>query len=144
MYGTVYKPLRQITAERYGADNGNAVPLGAQGNTDIFVNEYRDPIHAGGAEIGRSLHNLPNRRPLVNLSFRKLVPQSLVCSDVTPRSLRLHYPSQRPGRTAYVLGLLRGIGRRFSTELVSKQVDSTDPGAADAIFFVSWEDGGRS
>jgi hypothetical protein len=61
------------------------------------------------------LRNLDNMHTRVALSFPQLEPPSFKVTDVTDRSLRLHYYSKRPGLAPLAIGMVKGLGKRFST-----------------------------
>ncbi len=61
------------------------------------------------------LRNLDNMHTRVQLSFPELEPPSFKVTDVTSDSLRLHYYSKRPGLAPLAIGMVKGLGKRFST-----------------------------
>ena len=66
------------------------------------------------------LRNLDNMHTRIALTFPKLEPPSFKVTDVTATSLRLHYYSKRPGLAPLVIGMVKGLGKRFSTPVVTK------------------------
>lgn len=76
---------------------------------------YGDLMRLAGATLPEFLQNLDNLHARVGLTFTHLNPPSFRCSDETDESLRLHYYSSREGLAHLVIGLLRGLGERFST-----------------------------
>jgi hypothetical protein len=61
------------------------------------------------------LRNLDNMHTRVALSFPELQPPSFKVTDVADGSLRLHYYSQRDGLAPLAIGMVKGLGKRFST-----------------------------
>jgi Haem-NO-binding len=68
-----------------------------------------------GDNIVEFLQNLDNMHTRVALVFPELEPPSFRVSAVTPTGLRLHYRSPRPGLAPVVIGMVRGLGKRFGT-----------------------------
>jgi Haem-NO-binding len=63
------------------------------------------------------LRNLDNMHTRVALTFPDLKPPSFKVSDIADGSLRLHYYSDRPGLAPLVVGMIKGLGKRFSTKV---------------------------
>jgi hypothetical protein len=61
------------------------------------------------------LRNLDHMHTRVALSFPELEPPSFKVTDVTESSLRLHYYSKRDGLAPLAIGMVKGLGKRFST-----------------------------
>lgn len=94
---------------------------------------------AGGNSLGEFLENLPVFHDRVALLYPKLVPPRFEISDRAEGSLRLHYFSDRAGLTAFVGGLISGLGRMFSTPARSTLLQSRARGADHDVFLVEWE-----
>lgn len=104
---------------------------------------YGDLFRMGGATFREFMLNLHSLHTRVALSFPDLDPPSFWCSDVTDRSLRLHYQSRRPGLGPMVVGLVKGLGRHFGADVEITAV----PRAADADheqFLVTYGESVRS
>jgi Haem-NO-binding len=76
---------------------------------------YGPLLQFAGSNLFDFLQNLDNMHTRVALTFPELEPPSFWCSKIEPRSLRLHYRSTRPGLAPLVLGLIKGLGKRFGT-----------------------------
>jgi hypothetical protein len=61
------------------------------------------------------LRNLDNMHTRIALTFTKLEPPSFKVTELGDGSLRLHYHSKRPGLAPLVIGMIKGLGKRFST-----------------------------
>jgi hypothetical protein len=68
-----------------------------------------------GSNLVDFLRNLDNRHTRVALTFPELEPPSFKVTDVTDKSLRLHYYSKRPGLAPVAMGMVKGLGKRFNT-----------------------------
>lgn len=102
-------------------------------------NGYGDLLDASGRTLPQFLENLPNFHTRVALIFPALEPPHFRTTDVTTRSLRLHYTSRRAGLSSFVLGLLRGLSKMFDTPIAVEHARKKDDGADHDEFVVSWE-----
>lgn len=78
---------------------------------------YGEMLELSGDNFVEFVRNLDNLHVRVGLSFPKLSPPSFHCTDVTEESLRLHYRSKRAGLAPMVIGLIKGLGKLFDTEV---------------------------
>jgi len=99
---------------------------------------YGGLMKAAGKTLPEFLGNLPNFHSRVSMIFPKLQPPRFECSDITDRSLLLHYFSHRPGLAPFVVGLMQGLGKMFSTPVVVRRTAAKDQGADHDIFEVTW------
>ena len=99
---------------------------------------YGPMMRSGGRTVKEFLVNLPNFHTHVAMVYPKLEPPRFSCSDVTEDSLRLHYFTHRPGLTAFVVGLVQGLGKLFETPCTATVVERKDAGADHDVFEVRW------
>lgn len=99
---------------------------------------YTDLLSAGGSSIREFLCNLPHFHQRISLLFPHLEPPRFRCSDVTDRSLRLHYYSTRAGLTHFVEGLILGLGSYFQTPVTVSIASQKSSGADHDAFLVEW------
>jgi hypothetical protein len=78
---------------------------------------YGELLRGAGNNVQEVLLNLDNLHTRVGLSFAHLRPPSFHCTVLGPGELRLRYTSTRQGLAPMVVGLLKGLGRMFHTEL---------------------------
>jgi Haem-NO-binding len=78
---------------------------------------YGSLMEMAGDNLPEFLQNLDNLHARVGLSFPNLQPPSFLCSDLEAESLKLHYYSERPGLTPMVVGMLKGLGEKFNTDV---------------------------
>lgn len=83
----------------------------------IATEGYEELMTVTGDNLPEFIQNLDNLHGRVGLSFPNLQMPSFQCSDLQPESLNLHYYSERPGLTPLVIGILKGLGTRFNTEV---------------------------
>jgi Haem-NO-binding len=78
---------------------------------------YGSLMEMAGDNLPEFLQNLDNLHARVGLSFPNLQPPSFLCSALEEESLKLHYYSDRPGLTPMVVGMLKGLGEKFNTDV---------------------------
>jgi hypothetical protein len=100
---------------------------------------YGNLMKAGGRTLSEFLVNLPNFHTRIVMMMPELKPPEFECSDIEADSLRLHYRSHRRGLSAFVIGLLEGLGEMFATPVKVYQEQRLDDGADHDVFFVSWK-----
>lgn len=88
-----------------------------------------------GRDLGTFLHSLDALHARLRTVFAHLKPPSIECEDLGPGMVRLHYRSERPGLTHFVVGLLHGIGRRFKQE-VRVEIEQRKSAGADHDTFI--------
>ena len=72
---------------------------------------WRNASRLPAGTFGVFFANLPNFHTRVAMIFPKLHPPKFRCTDVTDRSMKLHYMTHRPGLSAFMIGLL-GVWER--------------------------------
>jgi len=96
-------------------------------------------LDMSGDTLPDFLENLDNLHGRVGISFPKLRPPSFECSDMEEDSLSLHYRSTREGLTPMIIGLVKGLGARFDTEVDVTQIQSRDDGDDHDEFLVKYK-----
>lgn len=99
---------------------------------------YGPMMAAGGRTLRDFLVNLPHFHDRVALIYPKLTPPQFEITDCQERSLRLHYFSHRSGLTAFMEGLLSGLGKMFETPVRVRLEAGKATGADHDIFLVQW------
>jgi len=97
---------------------------------------YGELLRMGGSSLLEFLQNLHDLHSHVALSFPHLQPPSFWLSDVSEGNARLHYQSSRAGLAPMVVGLWKGLGRRFATPVVVEHACRRDDGAEHDEFLV--------
>lgn len=100
---------------------------------------YGGLMRAAGDSLPEFLSNLPNFHSRVAMVFPKLQPPRFACTDMTSVSLKLHYYTHRPGLEAFVVGLMRGLGKLYNTPVEVKLIESRNEDGSDHdVFSVTW------
>ncbi len=95
---------------------------------------YGHLLESTGNDLGECLANLDNLHTRVGLAMEALRPPSFVYEDCGDGIARLHYHSSRAGLAPMVLGLLRGLSRRFATPIQVALVEDRRNGAEHDVF----------
>jgi hypothetical protein len=101
---------------------------------------YGEVLQMGGTSFVSFVQNLDNLHARVGMSFPELRPPEFRCTDIEPGSMRLHYHSSREGLSGMVIGLLRGLGKMFNTELSIEHVAKRSEGANHDEFMITWNE----
>lgn len=102
------------------------------------MRNYGPMMKSGGKTLREFLINLPNFHTRVAMIYPQLEPPRFNCTDVTETSLHLHYMTHRPGLTAFVSGLLQGLGKLYETPCTTTVIARKDQGADHDVFAVQW------
>jgi hypothetical protein len=107
--------------------------------TEFTADEGYGPLlDAAGSTLPEFLQNLDQLHTRVGMMYPDLKPPSFVCSEIADDSLMLHYKSGRDGLDDLVIGLLRGLGRRFKVDVKIEQVSSKEDTGLESVFHVNW------
>lgn len=100
--------------------------------------KYGGLMESGGSNFKEFIVNLPLFHNRVMLIYPKLTPPEFKVSEVSEKSLNLHYYSKREGLQEFVRGLIQGLGIMFNTETKIELLQTRDLGDDHEIFKVSW------
>ncbi|QLE57399.1 heme NO-binding domain-containing protein [Nostoc sp. TCL26-01] len=100
---------------------------------------YGEMMDMSGDTLPEFLENLDNLHARVGISFPKLEPPSFECSDIEENHLNLHYRSSREGLSPMIVGLVKGLGTKFDTEVDITQTQYRDDGAEHDEFLVKYK-----
>jgi hypothetical protein len=98
---------------------------------------YGDMLAMAGDSLPVFLQNLDLLHNIVGNAMPNLSPPMFSCSEVSAQSLVLHYHSKRAGLAPMVIGLLKGLGKRFGLECQIEQLTHKTVGGHDS-FLVKW------
>ncbi|MBW4441091.1 MAG: heme NO-binding domain-containing protein [Plectolyngbya sp. WJT66-NPBG17] len=101
---------------------------------------YGELLDMSGDRLPEFLENLDNLHARVGVSFPKLQPPSFECTEVEDHSLELHYRSDREGLAPMIVGLVRGLGERFDTEIDITQMESREAGSDHDVFVIKYKE----
>lgn len=133
-----YRLVGAVSEELAAPMDDVLVAFGEHWITYTASEGYGGLLSATGSTLPEFLLDLPNFHARVAMIFPALQPPRFACSDVADDSLRLHYWTKRRGLAPFVVGLVRGLGRRFGTEVEVRLVESRDAGADHDVFEVRW------
>lgn len=100
---------------------------------------YGQLLNAVGKDLPEFLRNLPAFHTRVKLMLPNLQPPRFEVSDQTPTSLVLHYYTHRPGLSAFVVGLAKGLGQMFHTPVTVSIIKTKGPSSDHDAFLIAWE-----
>jgi hypothetical protein len=107
---------------------------------DTALKNYGHLMKNGGRTLGEFLINLPNFHTRVVMMFPALKPPTFECTEVGETELRLHYHSHRRGLSAFMIGLLEGLGEMYEVSVSIKHEEKVDEGADHDVFHVAWSE----
>lgn len=99
---------------------------------------YGNLLDMFGNNIREFLGNLDSLHSRIGMSFPDLKPPSFQCRDIDAHSLELDYYSDRAGLTPFVVGLLKGLGKRFNITVDVQVVSTKSEGAAHDTFLLRY------
>jgi hypothetical protein len=100
---------------------------------------YGEMLAMAGDNLPEFLRNLDNLHMRVGLNFPELKPPSFQANAVDQNALQLDYHSGRQGLAPMVIGLLKGLGRRFKTEVDVSQTGDRNTGADHDTFLIKYK-----
>ena len=99
---------------------------------------YGDMLTMSGHDLPSFLQNLDTLHSIVGSMMPHLQPPSFKCTDIGSQQLTLHYYSKRRGLAPMVIGLVRGLGKRFEVHCEVKHIKSEIDNSVHEIFEVKW------
>jgi len=78
---------------------------------------YNLLLESTGREPIEFLSNLDYLHDHISSAFTEFRPPSFVVEGITETVFRLHYRSSRKGLESFVVGILKGLGQRFDTDI---------------------------
>ncbi len=99
---------------------------------------YGAMMRSGGGSLKEFLINLPNFHTRVQMIYPQLQPPRFECQDITDTSMSLHYHTHRPGLTDFVVGLVQGLGKLYTTPVTVRIAAQKTEGADHDIFDIHW------
>jgi len=105
---------------------------------------YGAMLDSAGRTLPDFLENLPHFHTRIAMIFPNLQPPRFETSDRTPDSLVLHYHSNRTSLEPFLLGILRGLGKRFQVAVQVDHIGSRSTGSDHETFRITWSAGGAA
>lgn len=110
--------------------------------------DYGPLLRQSGKTLPEVLASLDALHSRLEQAFPDLTPPSFWCSDADESQTQalaegqeapvLHYLSERDGLSAFVKGLVRGLGKMLSTDCSIQQTASKADGAEHDEFFIEY------
>ncbi len=100
---------------------------------------YGEMMEMSGDNFPDFIQDLDNLHTRVGVIFPQLKPPSFDCSDMEEESLNLHYHSHREGLAPMVIGLMKGLGAKFDTEVEVTQTVNREEGADHDEFLIKYK-----
>jgi hypothetical protein len=100
---------------------------------------YGEMMEMSGDNLPNFLQDLDNLHTRVGVIFPQLKPPSFDCSEMEEESLNLHYHSHREGLAPMVIGLVKGLGAKFDTEVEVTQTVNREQGADHDEFLIKYK-----
>lgn len=100
---------------------------------------YGELMDMSGDNLPEFLQNLDALHARVGITFPKLQPPSFDCAETDEDSLTLEYHTHREGLAPMVVGLVKGLGNRFDTDVEVTQTQSKDDGAEHDEFLIKYK-----
>jgi hypothetical protein len=99
---------------------------------------YGPLMEMAGNNLTDFLKNLDRLHSSVGHIMPKLNPPSFKCTDITDHSLKLHHYSDRHGLEDMVIGLIKGLGKKFKTQCHVTLTESKSAGSDHNVFLIEW------
>ena len=100
---------------------------------------YGEMLDMSGDNLPEFLENLDDMHARIGVIFPKLQPPSFECEEEQNRLLKLKYHSRRKGLAPMVNGLVKGLGKRFNTDVEISQTQSREDGYDCDEFSVKYQ-----
>lgn len=100
--------------------------------------DYKDLFDMAGDNFITFMLNINDLHTRVASILTKLKPPSFKCTDIQKDSVHLHYYSDRKGLTPMVIGLIKGLGKKFNTRVEISQLSNKDQGADHDEFLIKY------
>jgi hypothetical protein len=100
---------------------------------------YGEMLNLAGNNLPEFLNNLDMLHNRVNNIMPELVAPQFSTRNETPNSIELEYRSKREGMTPMVIGLIRGLGKRFKIEKIQiTHIQEKNETNGCHIFKIEW------
>lgn len=91
-----------------------------------------------GSSVFEFLQNMNSLHSQIRLSFPELKPPIITCEELPDGQLLVNYESEREGLAPMLVGLLRGLGKRFNTPVDIELVPTEGTHAGHAQYKVAY------
>jgi Haem-NO-binding len=113
--------------------------MSAESILEAFGEGYSDMLDVSGTSFHEFIGNLDMLHFRVSNIMPELRPPMFTSTLLDDNSLELEYNSHRPGLTPMVVGLIRGLGKRFNLEVHVTLIEPKSVNGIHDRFHVSWK-----
>ena len=99
---------------------------------------YGEMLNLAGDSLPAFLKNLNMLHGRVSNLMPELAPPQFECINEQENSIDLIYRSHRVGMVPMLLGLIKGLGKRFGKEVIIEQVENNMSESSAVIFHLTW------
>ena len=99
---------------------------------------YGDMLNMVGDNLVDFMKNLNSMHSRLSHMFPSMIIPTFEISDVTDRSMIVHYKSKRQGLEYMVIGLIRGLGKKFELDCDIRMTDAELFEGSSQKFEVTW------
>jgi hypothetical protein len=99
---------------------------------------YGSMMSLYGDSVFEFLHNMNSLHSQIRLTFPELKPPSITCDELPGGQLQVNYISERDGLAPMLVGLLKGLGKRFGTPVEVEAVVLENAPVGHATYTVSY------
>jgi len=99
---------------------------------------YGEMLNLAGDSLPAFLKNLNMLHGRVSNLMPELAPPQFECINEEANSIDLIYRSHRIGMVPMLLGLIKGLGKRFGKEVAIQQVENNTSDISAVIFHLTW------
>lgn len=99
---------------------------------------YGSMLELAGSTLPDFLRNLDMLHTHVSNIMPSLVAPQFTTRNETDNSIELEYRSQREGLTPMVVGLLRGLGKKFEKDCTIEHIQEKNETSDCHVFRISW------
>ncbi len=101
---------------------------------------YESIMDMYGDTLPEFLKNLDHLHTRMGVNFPQYTPPYFESHEHEEQSLELHYYSRRQGLTPMVIGLLKGLGTKFNTEVNITHMEDKQHGSDHHVFLIQYEE----
>lgn len=101
---------------------------------------YEALMEMSGDTLPEFLHNLDDLHTRLGVSFPEFCPPAFQVDEPNEHTVNLHYHSEREGLAPMVMGLVKGLGDRFDTEVDVVHIQQKSEGADHDEFSIQYRE----
>ena len=100
---------------------------------------YGKTMSLYGDSVFEFLQNMDSLHAQIRLSFPELRPPQITCEELPGGRLVVEYQSERAGLAPMLVGLVRGLGKRFATPVEVEYMETVAGASPIEKFLVTFE-----